>query len=139
MKKSALKVAGLMVLLVSFAVVCLAWVFPGRMTGGGSVFVGSNNMRVTHGFEIHCGSDKNPGRPGPNNLEVNWPDHQFHMKTVTLGHCECNSALLPPSPPLPGSTNSSARGQEHWMAQTALRSHLSSRIKANPEPTTRSP
>jgi hypothetical protein len=42
-------------------VVCLAWVFPGRMTGGG-VFVASENMsvttnggtdafRVTHAFE----------------------------------------------------------------------------------------
>ena len=102
MKKSALKVAGLMALLVSFAVVCLAWVFPGRMTGGGSVFVGSNSMRVTHGFEIHCGSNKNPAGPGPNNLEVNWPDHQFHMDTLTLGHCECNSTLLPPHPPSAG-------------------------------------
>jgi len=139
MKKSALKVAGLMVLLVSFAVVCLAWVFPGRMTGGGSVFVGSDNMRVTHGFEIHCGSDKNPGGPGPNNLEVNWPDHQFHMKTLTLDivNVTLRFCLQIHRPPV--STNSSAQGREHWMAQTALRSHLSSRIKANPEPTTRSP
>jgi hypothetical protein len=49
-------------MLVGISVVCLAWVFPGRMTGGGSVFVASENMsvttnggtdafRVTHGFE----------------------------------------------------------------------------------------
>ncbi len=113
MNKSVLKAAGIIILLVGVSVVCLAWVFPGRMTGGGSVFVTSGSMtvttnggtdafRVTHGFEIHCGSNKNPAGPGPNNLEVNWPDHQFHMNTQTLGHCECNPALLPPNPPSAG-------------------------------------
>ena len=113
MNKSLLKVAGPIILLIAASVVCLAWVFPGRMTGGGSVFVSSSSMtvetnggtdsfRVTHGFEIHCGSDANPAGPGPNNLEVNWPSHHFHMDDLTLGHCECNPALLPPNPPSAG-------------------------------------
>ena len=113
MNKSVLKAAGLIVMLVGVSVLCLAWVFPGRMTGGGSVFVPSESMavttnggtdafRVTHGFEIHCGSDSNPGGPGPNNLEVNWPGHRFHMDNLTLGHCVCNANLLPPAPPSAG-------------------------------------
>ena len=113
MNKSVVKAAVLIILLVGVSVVCLAWVFPGRMTGGGSVFVASENMtvhtnggtdpfRVTHGFEIHCGSDANQAGPPPNNLEVNWPGHQFHMDNLTLGHCECNATLLPPNPPSAG-------------------------------------
>src|SRR5262245_3514454 len=113
MRKSTVKAAGILVLLVAAAVLCFAWVFPGRMTGGGSVFVPSDNMtvvtnggtdsfRVTHGFEIHCGSNSNFAGPGPNNLEVNWPDHHFHLENLTLGHCECNHRLLPPHPPSAG-------------------------------------
>jgi hypothetical protein len=61
MPKTALAIS----LLFFSAVVCLAWV-PGRMTGGGSFFQG--DLRVTHGFELHCGSDANPAPPTPNNL-----------------------------------------------------------------------
>ncbi len=113
MHKRALKAAGVIVLLAGVSVLCLAWVSPGRMTGGGSVFVASENItvhmnggtdafRVTHGFEIHCGSDANHAGPPPNNLEVNWPGHQFHMDNLTLGHCGCNPILLPPNPPTAG-------------------------------------
>ena len=69
----------------------------GRMTGGGSVFVadgetglmevevqGHKDGRVTHGFEIHCGRF-NP--PEPNNLEINWAGHRFHLSTLTSGIC----------------------------------------------------
>lgn len=91
MNKGLLKAAGVIIGLVGVSVLCLAWVFPGRMTGGGSVFVASENMavhtnggtdafRVTHGFEIHCGSDANHAGPPPNNLEVNWPGH-WHNET----------------------------------------------------------
>lgn len=76
-----------------------------RMTGGGSVFVDSNTevvinggvdpFRVTHGFEIHCGAPP----PKPNNLEVNWPSHRFHMDVLTLGTCVCDPAFLPPDNP----------------------------------------
>lgn len=114
MNKSAVKAAGVLVLLVAVSILCLAWVFPGRMTGGGSVFIPADSMtvltnggidpvtRVTHGFEIHCGSNSDPAGPGPNNLEVNWPGHHFHLDTLTLGHCECNTSLLPPHPPSAG-------------------------------------
>jgi len=79
-----------------------------RMTGGGSVFVdlgstaevlidgGTDALtRITHGFEIHCGA---PLRK-PNTLEVNWPDHHFHLETLTSGVCVCNPTLLPPDNP----------------------------------------
>jgi len=81
-----------------------------RMTGGGSIFVipdttNPNNevvisgvvdpTRVTHGFEIHCGTPP----PKQNNLEINWPGHHFHLETLTLGTCVCNPAFLPPANP----------------------------------------
>ncbi len=52
----------------------------GRMTGGGSVFT-YDGMRVTHGFEIHCNLAE------PNNIEVNWAHHAFHM--LSLNHAVC--------------------------------------------------
>ena len=78
-----------------------------RMTGGGSVVVdltatlqvtvtGTDPLtKVTHGFEIHC----NP--PNKNNtIEINWPGpNHFHLETLTLGTCVCNSHLLPPENP----------------------------------------
>jgi hypothetical protein len=76
-----------------------------RMTGGGSVIVdlaaamqvtvNGDPIKVTHGFEIHCNSpNKN------NNIEINWPGpHHFHLDTLTLGTCVCNSHLLPPENP----------------------------------------
>ena len=77
-----------------------------RMTGGGSLDVGNpgmsvvvngdpNSIDVTHGFEIHCGAPPDK----PNNLEVNWPSHHFHMDVLTMGVCVCNLALLPPDNP----------------------------------------
>lgn len=55
-------------------------VAEGRMTGGGSVFKG--DIRVTHGFEIHCDLSK------PNNIEVNWPGgNNFHMTDLTSAVC----------------------------------------------------
>jgi hypothetical protein len=69
----------------------------GRMTGGGSLFVtlddSSTEIRVTKGFQIHCG---NPPE-APNNLEVNWPSaNNFHLENLTLGVC---ILLGPPNPP----------------------------------------
>ncbi len=77
-----------------------------RMTGGGTVDVGSNmqvvvdgtnsdSFDVSHGFEIHCGAPP----PKNNSLEVNWPDHHFHLDELTLGTCVCNPAFLPPKNP----------------------------------------
>ena len=61
---------------------------PGRMTGGGSVFMG--DVRFTHGFELHC--DPNDL---PNNLEVNWPDHRFHLTSLTSVVCTDDPDLDP--------------------------------------------
>jgi hypothetical protein len=57
-------------------------VAEGRMTGGGSVFKG--DMRVTHGFEIHCDLSE------PNNLEINWPQNRFHLDKLTSAVCTEN-------------------------------------------------
>ena len=88
--------AGVLVLLCG-AFLLLAWT-PGRMTGGGSVFLGT--MRVTHGFEIHCSDDNDPGfvPEGPNNLEVNWGGgNNFHLTSLNLGVCTMEGT--PPNPP----------------------------------------
>ena len=86
-----------------------------RMTGGGTLdvtnLVGSpstsastststpkvvvESFDVTHGFEIHCGAPPDT----PNNLEINWPGHRFHLESLTLGTCTCNTSLLPPDNP----------------------------------------
>lgn len=108
-----LKIAGLLIALFCFAVVCYAWL-PGRMTGGGSVFVGQNEdiqvdinggtdelMRVTHGFEIHCQAEGTLLPPTPNNLEINWPGNRFHLDVLTLGICSWDSTI-DPRPPAAG-------------------------------------
>lgn len=60
----------------------------GRMTGGGSVFLG--DTRFTHGFELHCNVNDLP-----NNLEVNWPDNRFHLTALTSVVCTDDPALNP--------------------------------------------
>jgi len=68
------------------------------MTGGGSVFGLSSSgeqMRVTHGFELHCDPAK-----GPNNLEVNW-DGGNHFHLTQLTGISCYSDGKNPAPPGP--------------------------------------
>ena len=77
------------------------------MTGGGSVFTRSSegdtvngilstNVRVTHGFQIHC------RLPDVNdNIEINWNDktgksHKFHLETLTGAICTKNGNPAPP-------------------------------------------
>ena len=63
----------------------------GRMTGGGSVFIEQGNpgrsddIRVTHGFELHCNA-----MIEPNNLEVNWEGNSFHLENLTSAACSDN-------------------------------------------------
>jgi hypothetical protein len=79
--------------------------YTGRMTGGGSVFTKSpdtvnglalSNVRVTHGFQIHCRlPDKN------DNIEINWNDktgksHKFHLETLTGAICTRSGNPAPP-------------------------------------------
>jgi hypothetical protein len=87
------------VVLLSAALV-YAWL-PGRMTGGGSIFTASG-VRVTHGFELHCGSDANPAATGlgPNNLEINWDSgNHFHLDTLISGDCSRTDNISPAPPP----------------------------------------
>ena len=122
----ALRAVGLVALVSGVLVaVCFAWTFPGRMTGGGSVFVGDaangaagvnggrirvdsatvdNLNRVTHGFELHCGQEGVPP-PNPNSLEINWKDaagnsHKFHLTNLAFASCT-SDGLSPIPPPAP--------------------------------------
>ena len=57
--------------LASFALssTARAQLLTSEMAGGGSVFQGT--VRITHGFEVHCGTDANPSSI-TNNLDINW-------------------------------------------------------------------
>ncbi len=70
----------------------------GRMTGGGSVYT-DDGTRVTHGFELHCDTDV-----GPNNLEVNWDQNNFHLEQVTAMSCYDDPRLNPLPRPAPFDT-----------------------------------
>jgi hypothetical protein len=65
-------------------------ILVGRMTGGGSFF--ADNVRFTHGFELHC----DPAVL-PNNLEINWrgSSNAFHLTTLTSGVCTDDPAIDP--------------------------------------------
>jgi hypothetical protein len=67
----------------------------GRMTGGGSIVATKSNTgaKVTHGFELHCDPEI-----GPNNLEVNWSGHHFHLENLTTATCSDDPAIEPPPP-----------------------------------------
>jgi hypothetical protein len=75
---------------------------PGRMTGGGSIFtVGGSvpgaNIRVTHGFELHCDA-----RILPNNLEVNVhtpANDRFHLEDLISARCS-DDPLIDQRPPV---------------------------------------
>ena len=56
----------------------------GRFTGGGSIFTDAN-VRVTHGFELHCDASAKP-----NNLEINWAASKFHLDSLTTASCSVN-------------------------------------------------
>lgn len=82
-----------------------AWAHePGRMTGGGSFFCPYLNgtQRVTHGFELHCGTGtrfEGSDPAEPNNLEINFSGgDNFHLTTLTKGLCSDTAAIeQPPS------------------------------------------
>ena len=64
----------------------------GRMTGGGSVFT-EDNVRVTHGFTLHCNL-----ADSPNNLEVNWDGDSFHLESLDFALCT-DDPNIDPNPP----------------------------------------
>ena len=94
---------------VGSVVVVAAWAHPpGRMTGGGSILCTIDGViqRVTHGFELHCGTGTNPegsNPPGPNNLEINFDGgNNFHLDALTVANCSDDPTLVqsPPSAPI---------------------------------------
>lgn len=69
----------------------------GRMTGGGSVI---GDMRVTHGFQLHCNVSKTP-----NNLQVNWGGgNKFHLENLMTASCSDSSSIEPTPPTAPFDT-----------------------------------
>ena len=76
-----------------------------EMVGGGSVFQ-TGPGRVTHGFEVHCGTDQNLSSIG-NNLDVNWgPDkkrHHFQLDSLLIAaDCFYDPSVGSPNPPPAG-------------------------------------
>ena len=76
------------------------------MTGGGSVLQSGTTGRVTHGFEVHCGTDANPSSAN-NSLEVNWGSagnkHHFELSDVLISSdCFYDPSVGSPNPPPPG-------------------------------------
>jgi hypothetical protein len=78
----------------------------GRMTGGGSVFLGTGAIgapagtRVTHGFQLHCAQNSKTGGPIQdvnNRLEINWNQSQFHLYHLTA--VECFDTVIVQAPP----------------------------------------
>ena len=65
----------------------------GADDGGGSIFCTIDGVvqRVTHGFQLHCGTGTDPegsNPPGPNNLEINFDGgNNFHLDALTVGNC----------------------------------------------------
>jgi hypothetical protein len=63
----------------------------GRMTGGGRL---AGDMKVTHGFELHCRVDDKP-----NNLEINWGNgNHFHLDSLTNIKCIDDPTIQPQQP-----------------------------------------
>ena len=76
---------------------------PFEMTGGGSVFQSGTTGRVTHGFDVYCGTSAN------NSLEVNWGSagnkHHFELSGVLISaDCFYDPSVGSPNPP-PASFN----------------------------------
>jgi len=76
------------------------------MTGGGSVLQSGTAGRVTHGFEVHCGTTANPSSTN-NSLEVDWGSagnkHHFELSDVLISaDCFYDPAVGSPNPPPAG-------------------------------------
>ena len=66
----------------------------GFMTGGGSIQTTAAG-RVTHGAHLVCVPSE-----GPNNLQVNWAGHRFHLESVTSTANTCrNDPAIDPGKP----------------------------------------
>jgi hypothetical protein len=65
---------------------------PGRMTGGGSIFM-PDGQRVTHGFQLRC--DATDPRQS---LEINWGGNHFHMTRLRSVACRDDPDIDPGKP-----------------------------------------
>ena len=66
------------------------------MTGGSAgIAVDGGRIKVTQGFELHCGTPPSE----PNNLEINWPGHRFHLDTLSSAFCY-DAPGIGPAPPV---------------------------------------
>ncbi|UCF18459.1 MAG: hypothetical protein JSU87_10965 [Gemmatimonadota bacterium] len=88
--------------------VCREGVEPGlgRITGGGG-WIGmtaddGSEVKVTHGFTLHCDIELS------NNLEINWPDHKWHIEKEFFlpgwPICYDDPDVSPEPPPAPVDT-----------------------------------
>lgn len=110
-----------------------ATLVEGRMTGGGSIFTGPDDLingqanpgseiRITHGFELHCSADV-----VPNNLEINIHPNggagsRFKVDTLTWAACWDDPEIDPTPPAAPfdhyfGRAVGSYNGQSGYCAQ----------------------
>lgn len=99
LKRNTLRVTAA---LLATAMYINAWAHPpGRMTGGGSLIC-PDVGRVTHGFELHCGTGTDPegsNPPEPNNLEINFSGgDNFHLTTLVVGNCSDDPSINPVPP-----------------------------------------
>jgi hypothetical protein len=85
-------------------------ILDGRMTGGGSIFMGTEaegdffvepGTRITHGFQLHCDVNK-----GPNNLQIqihrpNGEGGNFHLDHLNIVYCYDSPAIDQGKPAAP--------------------------------------
>jgi hypothetical protein len=136
--KRILAVAGLPILAISlFVFVPKIWGHAfGRMTGGGSIFLGPNDFvqgldvatgtRITHGFELHCGQlEQTPDEPNNLQIDIHTPDGgggRFHLEQLTASLCFSSDEINPRPPDAPfyayeGDGTGRFNGQPGYCAQ----------------------
>ena len=57
-------------------------------------------FKLTHGFELHCDAAS-----GPNNLEINWLQSQFHLEQLVTAECVDDGSTNEPPPSADTKTN----------------------------------
>lgn len=71
----------------------------GRMTGGGNFTcydAEGNEVKTTHGFELHCSTANTPNR-----FELNWDGNQFHLEDYQTAFCLDDPTIAPQPPAAP--------------------------------------
>jgi len=97
--------------MILFILVSKIWAHEfGRMTGGGSIFLSSNDFvqgltdtvgtRITHGFELHCSQiDVTPTEPNNLQIDIHTPDGEngrFHLEQLESSLCFSDFNSDPP-------------------------------------------